>query len=89
MFVLANRVLLPPEKEEALSQFVLNQIWTILDRYHFKQRDFPGTYDLLIDKNEKNIKDGNLKNKILKLYSHHKFLGYLFYLVYKIANKLK
>lgn len=77
------------EKEEALSQFVLNQIWTILDRYHFKQRDFPGKYDLLIDKNEKNIKDGNLKNKILKLYSHHKFLGYLFYLVYKIANKLK
>ena len=77
------------EKEEALSQFVLNQIWTILDRYHFKQRDFPGKYNLLIDKNVKNIKDGNLKNTILKVYSHHKFLGYLFYLVYKIANKLK
>ena len=77
------------KKNEALSQFVLNQIWTILDRYHFKQRDLPSKYNLLIDKNVKNIKDGNLKNTILKLYCHHKFLGYLFYLVYKIANKLK
>lgn len=77
------------EKNEALSQFVLNQIWTILDRYHFKQRDLPSKYNLLIDKNVKNIKDGNLKNTILKLYCHHKLLGYLFYLVYKIANKLK
>lgn len=77
------------ENKEALSQFVLNQIWTILDRYHFKQRDLSSKYNSLIDKYIIKIKDGNLKNRILKLYSHHKILGYFFYLVYKIVNKLK
>lgn len=77
------------ENDEALSQFVLNQIWTILDRYHLKQRDLTGKYNSLIDKYIKNIKDGNFKNTILKLYSHYKILGYLLYFLYKIINKLK
>lgn len=75
-------------RKDAIARFVMNQVWTILDRYCLKKFNMPCKYDVLIAEHLKNANFEAKKKVVLTLYLRCKFLGLLSYFVYKIINKV-
>ena len=71
------------------SQFVIDQIWIILDKYCFKKIQFPSKYDSLIDNSLGKISINSEEKRILWVYTKNKLIAFSLYLVYKIKYKIK
>ena len=75
--------------EKAKAQFVIDQIWIILDKYCFKKIQFPSKYDSLIDNSLGKISINSEEKRILWVYTKNKLIAFSLYLVYKIKYKIK